>query len=1105
MYIRRFYLNLACLTVFFLVVLHLCVFQTSARVPVSVLDDAFERAGWSRSAITIQEPWKSGYIMAGRQPALVDAYDNPFHIVPKAQVFGSRFRGARGTVSPDSLLDNAYEMMHISNITHKPFRPESKSLVDALERLQARHHRGLIESRYRSFLSNSIETWPNELEEAMSVLVQALTEATVLRNKALEALSSDEVESLTNALINSVDSPGFADGSIFFDGTDEEWQSSFRLLSKVNFDPLFHAAAILADAVRLTRLQLQSAAQMIPPKHGEILLDFRSPVGQIIVGGTGINHHSSDAALLVDLGGNNIYTNNAGGYMNPEHGISLLIDLAGNDLYKNMNPGAVGSAMLGVGMLFDFDGNDVYQSGALSQGAAFGGVGFLYDEGGNDAYHADVFCQGAAAFGVGMAVSLGGDDTYICNGFGQGFGTTLGMGVLVNISGDDTYVAGIPDTELSQIPVERPTFAQGASVGFAAAEPFQATSYYGGIGFLVDGRGNDQFLSGDYSQGSAMFGSMGLLLSGEGNNYYHAGKYSQGTAIDWSSAAIINLKGNNRYMAGDSSQGCAINHSTGILLDYEGDDTYQITGLHGQGHARKPQSLGLFIDYRGFDHYIGNPFVRGSIANNFDTACHVLGVFIDHRGRDIYEGQPDTEYYVTGANNSIWSSKPGEVGIDTSLSPEMYFSNQRALSRYQHYDMSPVTDLEHEAELSRLGSGDPFFTFHASGMVIEKGSESIPAIIKSMNRGHDSFRRIMEETLGQIFFNIPEYETLKPLYTMLTNLDSKTRLWALVQLSKKETAVSAEYLIPLLNDNDPAVRALAARILSVSMFDDIQVDLARMASNDPSSRARLAALKALAEYDPENNKTVFRKALGDSHPAIHYNARNIILELDDPISIGSLQLLSVSSDIYKRRSSGTALVKMGEAGGIPILINTLEQAPRHCSPYETGKPVADFLAEYTGVDFGWSKNQWLEWWQANERNFSLSDMKQARQDYLSFMHTIDDMSYSNVLSQLNQLRSTHPNYIGLDRKLFPYLSIAANNALENNDSEAAGFLIDYAMTIHQNNAELWAIKSRYLHSRQQTDKALETLKRALEMEPYNRSYLRLEEIYTSILSRLSGE
>ncbi len=125
---------------------------------------------------------------------------------------------------------------------------------------------------------------------------------------------------------------------------------------------------------------------------------------------------------------------------------------------------------------------------------------------------------------------------------------------------------------------------------------------------------------------------MGLLLDCEGGDLFQAENFSQGTAMDSSSAALIDQQGND-VSGVDSVQGTGINHSAGILLDYDGDNEYGFKGQHGQGHARESNSLGILLDYRGFDRYIGGPFCRGSVINLYQDTGHVLGVFIDHRGK----------------------------------------------------------------------------------------------------------------------------------------------------------------------------------------------------------------------------------------------------------------------------------------------------------------------------------------------------------------------------------------------------------------------------------------------------------------------------------------
>lgn len=1072
------------------------------RMPVSVLDDAFERAGTPRSNLEIPEPWESGLILSGRQPALIDALVNPFYFVPLTQVFGTRFRGSRGTIAPDNLLENAYEMLHISTLYHKPFTPEAKSLIDALERLQTRHHRGIIEARYRAFLENQIAQWPAELEEAMSILVQAVTIASLLRNEALGNLSGDEIDLLTDSIVSAATDPSFSSGRLFITGDSVEWSSTIQEMAKIHYDPLFRAADILADAVVVTRTRLQAAAQKIPVIHEEYLLDFPSPIGQIIVAGTGINYHTIDAALLVDLGGNDIYSNNAGGHIDSKCCVSLLIDMSGNDVYENTKPGTAGSAILGVGMLIDYDGYDVFRSGPVSQGAAIGGIGLLYDEGGNDFYHADAFCQGAAAFGIGMSVDLAGDDTYICRSVGQGFGSTLGLGLLVNVTGNDTYVAGADPVPDGQGNTSAALFTQGTAAGFSPPDTSNMVSYYGGIGFLVDGKGDDQYLGGNFSQGAARFGAMGLLLDSDGNDYYHAANFSQGAATDWSSAALIDLKGSDIYVAADTSQATAVNHSTGILLDYDGDDEYKVTGSHGQGHARKPFSLGLFLDYKGFDRYSGSPFTRGSVVNTFDDTSYIIGIFIDHRGKDLYEGNPDGKNPGRGTNNTIWGRRFGEIGIDTPLAPELYFSDQRALSRHQHYDMSPVTDLESGVELSRLGAGDPFTSFHALSFVVEKGKDAIPVIIKAMNRGHDSFRRTMEEGLGIILLEHgADRESISQLPSMLTNLDPKTRLWSLIQLAKFNYSGLTEIVAPFLHDNDASVRKTAATLLGRMNGTPFEQEFARMAEYDAEPACRLAALNALAGVSPIDHKFVFRKGLGDQHLAVHHAARNLIVTLDDPIAIGSLQLLTINPNPYVRVSSAMTLIQMGEKNGFPVLIDSMDTVPRNVSPFDSAVLLADFLAEYSGVDHGWNREAWQQWWTDNEAGLSLNRTRQAREEYSHFLETIPDMTPVQTARKLDQLRTKYPFYKGFDNRLAPFIRESSQKAMTDNAMDLAGKLVDYLIVMNPENPETWSTQSQYLHRSRRTEEALIVLEKALKKEPENAFYRRLKEIYEDFLLR----
>ncbi|MCD4655404.1 HEAT repeat domain-containing protein, partial [bacterium] len=939
------------LTICFLFLLSPGLTLSQEDDPISHLDQALFLANISRADCSISEPWESGYIIGGRMPALVDSLANPFYLPSFTQVFGGHFSGSRGSVSPVELLDNTFEMLNLDISMQKSVKTENMSLVDALEQLQTTHHRGLIKPEYRESLAIQIETWPTELQEAVTILVQSFTQASLERQKAMELLSRDDIETLVNDLKKWVVLPGVSNGNLFLAGVDDKWPTNLQLLRKIDYSHLFYASRIMAEAIEVTRSRLQAAMLKIKMNgHEEILLEFHSAAGTILIGGTGINRYEKDAALLIDLGGNDTYRNNAGGFIDSFDGICCLIDMEGNDSYESLKPGSLGGAFCGVSILVDYDGHDVYRSGCVSQGAAFCGVGMLYDESGDDTWIGSWFTQGAAAFGIGLAVDVGGNDAFICRSIGQGFATTLGTGILVNVAGDDTYSAGPIWDDRERMDMNVSVFAQGAGVGFHSMDKFGQSSLYGGIGFLVDGRGDDQYLAGNFSQGASRFGAMGLLLDGSGNDGYQATNNSQGAAMDWSSACLIDQRGNDWYLANDTVQGSAVNHSSGFLLDYDGDDKYELTGSHGQGHGREVLSLGLMIDYRGYDKYEGGPFTRGFAVCSLTETEKATGIFLDHRGNDTYGSYPSS----LAKNNSIWQRSSDGTGIDTPDVPEMYFARERALSRHQHYDMSPVTDLEKGVNTSRLGSIDPYISFHALAPVILHGADSIPVMVKAMQRGHDSFRRIMEEGIDQIMLADKTTEKWdEMLSSLLQNLDPSTRQWCLLRLLRTGNPSLADIIRPLLTDNDAEVRRVAVQTISRMQDNKSDVYLRHMALHDPEPATRLTALNALGKHEKKENISVFRESLIDSCLAVHSVAGNWVEHFNDLDSVGTLQLLASNSDRRIGLSAAKSLIKLGEKSGFPILIDALETKLSFQSPHDQSEPLIEFLKEHSGQQYPW--------------------------------------------------------------------------------------------------------------------------------------------------------
>lgn len=313
----------------------------------------------------------------------------------------------------------------------------------------------------------------------------------------------------------------------------------------------------------------------------------------LCVGSAGDNTYDTDAALLVDLGGNDTYHGSAGGapFLAPDGSwlpVSVNVDLAGDDVYESANAAA--------------DGGFAGALRASEGGAGIAGLGVLVDAAGDDVYRAEnprtarstLAAQGGSYIGFGQLFDLGGSDHYVMAShregdyarttqylIGQGAASTHGYGLLVDEGlGSDTYEV---DARSGTIECDYPcsydrrgqryVFAQGGAVS--------------GTGVAFDDGGTDAFsVEGEvgwtpptspppepdagivavYSpvvsfiaQGAVFLGT-GLLIEGSGDTTYTTTAPTQGssyTTLYAQGSALIGLAG---------------------LDDSAGDDTYVTTG-----------------------------------------------------------------------------------------------------------------------------------------------------------------------------------------------------------------------------------------------------------------------------------------------------------------------------------------------------------------------------------------------------------------------------------------------------------------------------------------------------------------------------------------------
>ena len=446
---------------------------------------------------------------------------------------------------------------------------------------------------------------------------------------------------------------------------------TLRLAKRVDMASLIAAAEELSriaaprtlrrirkEAAKLGRDQKQS--QLPSTLRGEFVYASQTDWGWVLIGDRGDNFYGEDAALIVDLGGDDVYFNNSGspvfvpdgGSLEQLSPVGVLIDYDGDDHYLGNAWGSIGSGLGGVGLLLDLKGDDLYHGSQLTQGAAFCGVGVLWDQKGNDEYLAQDEAQGAAFFGAGMLLDGRGSDLYSAAQMSQAFGGSRGFGLLYDKRGDDRYLADrkVPSSYGTRGVYRGWSQGVGRGIrGFAA----------GGIGLLLDSDGDDDYQAGNFSQGTGYFFALGLLVDRRGNDLYRGSRYCQGASAHQAVGVLLEGDGDDSYLGGQgANQGGAWDASVSILEDRAGDDRYEGQGL-SQGAAAM-NGVGLLFDWGGRDRYFSTSGQGdgGSTTYWGGRGAQNMGIFIDAGG------DAGDEYGLTDrANDTEFSAS--RVGIFT--------------------------------------------------------------------------------------------------------------------------------------------------------------------------------------------------------------------------------------------------------------------------------------------------------------------------------------------------------------------------------------------------------------------------------------------------------
>lgn len=503
-------------------------------------------------------------------------------------------------------------------------------------------------------------------------VVQVVDRAWEFRRKAFASLSSDELDYLEIELpelfqrfassyyVERPDYPG--------DRANNE--RIITLAKKVDFQALFQAGLTLAELTEpqwlssLVDVLLDgnvSAGETAEGVGGSVHHILSSKAGPVIIGGRGNNTYRSAAALIIDLGGDDLYTG-AAGLVHGRQPLAAILDLEGNDQYLATESFTQGSSILGVSLLFDLGGDDLYVGTRFSQGSAVLGIGLLGDMKGDDRYYGQEFNQGAAFWGVGLLLDAGGNDSYQADLFAQGVGGVKGLGGLLDSNGDDRYFAGGREKSSYGTSGIFQGSSQGLGIGFRGY-----TS--GGIGLLLDGDGEDSFWAGNFSQGTGYFYGLGIIRNfGNGDDVYIASRYGQGASAHSAAGLLMDDGGNDRYSGYRVAlQSGAWDLGIAALVDWQGDDIYH--GPHGFSQAASSHNgMALFLDYSGTDQYEG---VQAPVESNEYHGGTSLSFFIDADGNE--------DSYSEGFNNSVTTNGEHGIRVDLADSLEKSLADPRFL------------------------------------------------------------------------------------------------------------------------------------------------------------------------------------------------------------------------------------------------------------------------------------------------------------------------------------------------------------------------------------------------------------------------------------------
>ncbi len=568
-------------------------------------------------------------------------FAEPLKLYDYTKVMGNTVELYLDPAYADSASDALYKLVYNLGVDRKlggfrsysanliPAPPGNEPLVDAVDRLYALAGQSTEFytfgakaewPNYRNEILEKSKVLPDSVQVILAQLIVNLADAIKWRDLAFRRCDRAAMERAFT-IRDLADTQG--DGMVYHPELDD-------IAGTLDWPSLHYAALKVAAASELAESSLKRFAKQVPD---DFQLEIETPFGRIAIlspvykidklpttfmsslrapvnGWYEID--ATNSLLIVDFGRNTIYQGTPGANTSLLNPVSVVIDLGGDDYYgyeKSSYPPAAGVGLLGVGLVIDSKGDDQYNGSTFAQGAGMLGVGVLLDREGDDKYTAEVSAQGAGYFGIGLCFDAKGNDTYYLYGDGQGMGGIGGgVGVCASFDGNDKYTAE-PYTSVynrgdyhSQNKINGNN-AQGAGFG-RRGDGSDGHAWAGGLGAIIDIRGNDEYYSGNWTLGVGYWFATGVVDDRSGDDLYKSCYFTQGSGAHYCNGILLDEGGNDRhelFETAGAALGFGWDYTNALLVNIGGDDVYRAKMI-SMGLAQI-RSDAFLIDIGGNDKY----------------------------------------------------------------------------------------------------------------------------------------------------------------------------------------------------------------------------------------------------------------------------------------------------------------------------------------------------------------------------------------------------------------------------------------------------------------------------------------------------------------------